>query len=568
MTSPASPFPEAVDLLVVGSGAAGFAAALAARAEGASVLLCERADVLGGTTAYSGGALWLPANPRLRGAGFEDSPGRALTYLKDLTAGAVDESVLRAYVETAPEVVDLLEAWTPLRFAACLRYPDYYPERPGGLPGGRTVEPEPVDGRRLGPDFARLRAPQSLTLMLGRVSLTAREAHGLVATGLRGMLAAGLRFSWWLLRPWRWRGGRDSRLALGNALIAGLWLGARARGVEIWTGARVTKLEAEAGRIAAALVEHGGRAWSVRVKHGVVLACGGYSRDDARKRALHGMPTSADWGASVDEDDGAALDLTEGLNADTDLLAAAWWMPVFQVPGEGYARAVVLERALPGAIVVGPDGRRFVNESAPYEDFVRAMRGRNLAPAWLILDDWHRRRFPLGPLLPGLFQPRHLWPRGLDGNWIHRADSPERLAEQISVDAVGLVETLQRFNADAVSGRDSLYGRGESAYDRYYADPAAGLNPCLHPLRTPPYYAVALWPGDLGSKGGLRTDADAQVLDRQGQPIAGLYAAGNAAANPLGDIYPGAGGTLGPAAVFGIRAARHALLARRRASAA
>lgn len=548
---------EEVDLIVVGSGAAGMAGALAAHEAGLRVMVLERADVIGGTTALSGGALWLPANPRMIEAGIDDSADEALTYLRELTAGRVHEDVLAAYVETAAEVVAFLERTTPLRMAACTRYADYYPERRGGKPGGRTVEPEAFDGRTLGRRFSRLRRPQSLTLMLNRVSLTAREAHGLVATGWAGILRAGLSFARWLLTPWRWRGGRDSRLALGNALAAGLWQGLHGAGITIRTGARVRELIHSAERVVGVRIEVDGRTAEIRARSGVLLACGGHSRDDARKRRLHGDPTSADWGASVPEDTGDALDITAPLGADTDLLEAAWWMPIFRVPGEDYARAVVLERALPGAIVVGSDGRRFVNESAPYEDFVRAMRAGGHAPAWLIVDRWHRQRYPLGPLMPGRVQPMALAPARLRRQWLKRADSPESLAAQIGVDPAGLAATMRAFSAAALGGKDPDFGRGESAYDRYYADPAAGPNPCLRPLR-PPFWAVPLYPGDLGSKGGLRTDCNGAVLRSDGTPIRGLWAAGNAAANPLGDIYPGAGGTIGPAVVFGMRAARAA----------
>jgi 3-oxosteroid 1-dehydrogenase len=549
--------PAAFDFVVVGSGAAGMAGALAAHEAGLRVLVLERAEVVGGTTALSGGALWLPANPRMLAAGIDDSADEALTYLRELTGGRVAEDVLAAYVNTAAEVVTFLERTTPLRMAACTLYADYYPERRGGKPGGRTVEPEAFDGRVLGRRFSHLRRPQSLTLMLNRVSLTAREAHGLVATGWAGILRAGLGFTRWLLTPWRWRSGRDSRLALGNALVAGLWQGLDRAGITIRTNARVRELIRDGNRVVGVRIESGGRSEDIRTGAGVLLACGGYSRDDVRKRLLHGDPTAAEWGASVPEDTGDALDLASALDADTDLLEAAWWMPVFRVPGEDYARAVVLERALPGAIVVGADGRRFVNESAPYEDFVRAMRAGGHAPAWLIVDRWHRRRYPLGPLMPGRIQPMALAPSRLRRRWLARADSPQALAAQIGVDPAGLAETIRAFSAAAARGEDPQFGRGNSAYDRYYADPAAGPNPCLRPLK-PPFWAVPLYPGDLGSKGGLRTDRDGAVLSLDGAPIRGLWAAGNAAANPLGDIYPGAGGTIGPAVVFGMRAARSA----------
>lgn len=553
--------PREVDLVVVGSGAAGLAAALAGREAGLEVVVLERAELVGGTTAFSGGALWLPANVRMRQAGIDDSPEDARIYLRDLTAGTVADDVIDAYVETAGEVIDFLERTTPLRMAACTKYADYYPERPGGKPGGRTVEPEAFDGRRLGRAFARLRRPQSLTLMLNRVSLTAREAHGLVATGWAGILRAGLAFTWWLLTPWRWRGGRDSRLALGNALIAGMWQGAERMGVEVRTGARVVGLVHHGDRVVGVRVEEADGKQQLNARAGVILACGGYSRNDARKRALHGDPTSAEWGASVPEDTGDGLDLGAEVGAATALLDAAWWMPVFRVPGEDYARAVVLERALPGAIVVGADGRRFVNESAPYEDFVRAMRAGGHAPAWLIVDRWHRARYPLGPLMPGRVQPTWAASPRLRREWLRIADTPAALAARIGVDPEGLSATVEAFSAAAATGLDPQFGRGESAYDRYYADPAAGPNPCLRPLR-PPFIAVPLYPGDLGSKGGLLTDRDGAVLGPDGRPIEGLYAAGNAAANPLGDIYPGAGGTIGPAVVFGIRAARRAAAAR------
>lgn len=552
-----------VDVLVVGSGGAGLVAAIVAHDLGARVLVIEKAPVFGGTTAMSGGALWVPNHPLMAAAGLKDSPEAALTYLETITRGQVERALLEAYVRYAPRMVAYLLQHTHYRARVMVHYPDYYPEAPGGMAGGRTLDPEPFPARALGPDMVRLRPPHPQELALGRIMLTAEEAHAAVTGGLRGTLLVGRHVVRYLFTP-KGPEGRDGRLTLGNALVGRLYASLKARGIPLWLETRLEELIVQERRVLGAVLRARDETLRVQVARAVILACGGFARSATLRRRYHQQPSLPEWTAAAETDTGDAIEMAEAIGAALGLMDQLWWNPVTLVPGSPYAWLLVIEKGLPGAILVDRFGERFVNESAPYLDVGRAMytldrQGKPRIPAYLIMDHRNRTRYPCGPLLPGRFQPWWAIPRTLRDNWIVRASSLEELARRLGIDAKGLLTTLERFNAAARRGEDPDFGRGQSAYDRYYADPAVKPNPALAPLERPPFYGIRVYPGDLGTKGGLLTTEWGQVRHRDGGVIDGLYAAGNAAASPMGPTYPGAGGTLGPALTFAFLAAHHAL---------
>ena len=536
-----------VDVVVAGSGAAGMTAALTAAHLGLSVLVIEKAGSFGGSTARSGGGIWAPGNAVLRGARVADTAGQARDYLAYVAAGVPEES-REALLEHGPAMLDLVLAMTPLRFAWVPGYADYYPEAPGGLAAGRSIEPVPLDGRRvLGEELAHLARPY----LPSPVAITQAEYRWLTLGRHPRGVRAGLRVAARTLRA-RLLGQRT--LSLGQALAAGLRAGLMKAGVPVWLDTPLTGLEVTDGRVTGIHVTHDGEPALIRARRGVLLATGGFERNEEMRRQYQRAPIGTEWttGATGNTGDGirAGLDL----GAAAGLMDDAWWGPSIALPGGPYF--CLAERSLPGCVLVNGAGQRFVNESAPYVDAVHAMYDANTSenphiPAWLIFDQRYRDRYVFAGLPPHRPLPRRWFAAGA----VVRADDLAGLAQAAGVDAEGLVKTVARFNEFAAAGRDEDFGRGDSAYDRYYGDPRLA-NPNLAPLARPPFYAVKIVPGDLGTKGGLRTDEMARVLRPDGTVIEGLFAAGNASEAVMGRSYAGAGATIGPAMTFGYIAAR------------
>ena len=536
-----------VDVVVAGSGAAGMTAALTAAHLGLSVLVIEKTGFFGGSTARSGGGIWAPGNTVLRDAGVTDTPEQARAYLAYVASG-VPAGLREALVEHGPDMLSLVLAMTPLRLAWVPGYADYYPEAPGGLAAGRSIEPVPLDGRVLGAELAHLGRPY----LPSPVAITQAEYRWLSLGRHPRAVRAGLRVA---VRAARTRLLGQRTLSLGQALAAGLRAGLLTSGVPVWLDTPLTGLEVRDGRVTGLRATRGGEPALIRARRGVLVATGGFERNEEMRHRYQRAPTGTQWttGATGNTGDGilAGLDL----GAATGLMDDAWWGPSIPLPGGPYF--CLAERSLPGCLLVNGAGQRFVNESAPYVDAVHAMYDANTAenphiPAWLIFDQRYRDRYVFAGLPPG---------RRLPGRWyaagaVVRADDLAGLARAAGVDAEGLVKTVTRFGEFAAAGRDEDFGRGDSAYDRYYGDPRRRPNPNLAPLARPPFYAVKIVPGDLGTKGGLRTDERARVLRADGSPIEGLFAAGNASASVMGHSYAGAGATIGPAMTFGYIAAR------------
>jgi 3-oxosteroid 1-dehydrogenase len=558
---------QTVDLLVVGSGAGAMMAAIRAHDLGARVLLIEKSDVYGGNSAMSGGGLWVPCNHLMAETGIKDSPEEALTYFKHITRGTVTEERLKVYVDNAKEMVKYIEEKTHLKFQVLPEYADYYPEAPGGKPGARSIEPRNFDARLLGDEFFHLRESAAQCLMMGRIAMTVLQARVLMTKGKGwGKLLGQLMMGYWFDIGWRLKTKRDRRLALGNALIAPLRLSLMDRGVPLWLKTAAKELIVENDRVVGVLAEREGRPTRIRAEKGVVLAAGGFESSPEMRKKYLPNPTSPDWSCGALSNTGDAINMGLKLGAAIDLMDDAWWGPTTVVPGEERARMLVIEKALPGCILINKRGERFTNEAAPYVDVVKAMYaahkpGADSVPAYFIFDATYRRKYQVGPFLPAAQQSdkSKAVKKSIEGGYLKKADTLEGLAAQLGVDAAGLKTTVAKMNESARTGKDPDFHRGESLFDRYYGDQTVSPNPCLGAIDKPPFYGIDAFAGDLGTKGGLKTDERARVLKENGEAIPGLYAIGNCSASVMGCTYAGAGATIGPAMTFGYIAARDAV---------
>jgi 3-oxosteroid 1-dehydrogenase len=538
------------ELIVVGSGAAGMTGALAAACHGQRVVVVEKAATFGGSTARSGGNLWVPNSHVLHRSGVEDSAERAGTYLSRVVDGAASPERQQALIGYGPEMLSFVEANTPLEFAWVPNYPDYYPEAAGGLAQGRTIEPRPLNANVLGAERDRLAPPY----LAGPRSVTITAAdYRWLSLGTRHprALTTAARVA---LRALRSRVLRRRYLSMGQALVAGLRAGLARAGVPVWLATPMTGLYEQDGRVAGVWVERDGETVLLRATKGVLLASGGFEHNEAMRKQYQRSPTGTQWTVGAATNTGDGIEAGQRIGAALDLMDDAWWGP--SIPLASGAYFCLAERSLPGCILVNAAGERFVNEAAPYVDAVRAMYDNHTPevphiPAWLVADQRYRDRYLFAGRGPRQPLPRRWYAAGS----AHRAASLAELAERIGVPAAGLAATVTRFNSHAASGRDSDFHRGDSVYDRYYGDPRNRPNPCLAPLDKPPFHAIRIVPGDLGTKGGLRTDERARVLRADGTAIPGLYAAGNVSAAVMGHSYAGAGATIGPAMTFGYVAA-------------
>jgi 3-oxosteroid 1-dehydrogenase len=541
---------DELDVIVVGSGAAGMTAALVAAHHGLRTVVLEKTGSFGGSTARSGGGIWAPGNEVLRRAGVRDTPEQARAYLDYVTGNCVPAPRRQALLEHGPAMLAFVRATCPVDFAWVPGYADYYPEAPGGLAQGRSIEPVPLDGRVLGAELAHLNppylpAPKGVTITQADyrwLSLGPRHPRAVLATARILGRMAGTRLL-----------GRRT-LSMGQALAAGLRAGLAAKDVPVWLDTPMTGLHLEDGRVAGVQVIRDGRPATIRSGRGVVLAAGGFERNEEMRRRYQRQPIGTEWTTGSAGNTGDAITAGEAAGAALDLMDDAWWGPSIPLSGGPYF--CLAERSLPGCILVNGAGQRFVNESAPYVDAVHAMydgqgTGSPHIPSWLIIDQRYRNSYVFAGLPPRRPLPRRWYAAGA----VYRAPTIAELAGQAGVDPAALAKTVVRFNEFAEAGRDADFGRGDSAYDRYYGDPRCRPNPNLAPLTQPPFYAVKIVPGDLGTKGGLRTDERARVLREDGTPIPGLYAAGNTSAAVMGHSYAGAGATIGPAMTFGYIAA-------------
>ena len=548
----------------MGSGAGALLGAVRAADQGLSVLVLEKSEFVGGTSATSGGGIWIPCNDDMARAGVHDSDEAAFRYLKACVRGLASDDRVLAYVESAREMARYLgQIGVPYR---CMPlYSDYYPALPDALPGGRTMDPLPFDARRLGLDgLEQLRACNPGQLIMGRMQITAFEARNMLAQLAKGKW----QLAWIMLRyfldwPWRRHTPKDRRLTGGQALLGGLLHALRQRGITLWTNAPMRSLVVDGAAVTGVVVQREGQPLGVRARKGVLLGAGGFERNQAMREQYLPQPTNQAWTATPPGNNtGDAIRAGVQAGAAVALMEHTWGVPTMDVPGEDKFRGIFVERSLPGCMVVNARGERFTNESGPYPEFQQAMfadhaKSGGAVPAWIVFDADFRRKYALGPLMPAAALPDRKLPASWLGSLYWKADTLAALAAQIGVDAAGLEASAAKMGAYARSGRDLDFDRGGNGFDRYYGDIHVKPNPNLAAIAKAPFYAMKLYPGDCGTKGGLLTDRDARVLDANGQPIPGLYCVGNNAASAMGPAYPGAGGTLGPGMAFAYRAVAH-----------
>jgi 3-oxosteroid 1-dehydrogenase len=539
-----------VDFLVVGSGCGGLTAALTADARGLDTLIIEKAGVYGGSTALSGGNIWVPNNPTLRGIGLADSRADVRSYLDAIVGDRVPEANIDAFIDKGPRAMDFLERTSRhLRFQWCTGYSDYHPEAPGGRARGRTVEPLPFDLKKLGDDEKRLR-PAALATP-GGLFVTSKEFARLnmVMRTWSGRRAA-LRTVGRAVKSIVLRRHMDT---LGRALIGRLRLAVKDAGIPLWLNTPLQSLITdESGAVLGVCAQRAGSAIRIRARNGVLLATGGFEyNSEMRKRFLRDGGKD-NYSAGSPDNTGDGITAGQAIGGAIDLMDDAWWMPAFKRP-DGVMSVLVSERSIPRSIIVDQTGRRFVNEAAPYVTFVHQQLAGGHDPIWFVFDRKAKNRYQFGGMMPGQTFPADWFTSGL----MHRADTLDALAAAIGVPASALRETVDRFNRFARDGKDADFGRGDSAYDNYYGDPTLP-HPTMDVIDSAPYYAARIQAGDLGTKGGLMYNANGQVLRADGTVIAGLYATGNTSASVMGNDYAGAGATIGPAIVFGFIGALHA----------
>ena len=561
-----SDWDQTVDLLVMGSGAAGLATAIRAHDLGAKVLLVEKSDLFGGNTAMSGGVCWVANNPQIAAKGIPDSDEEGLAYLTHITKGEVAPERLETYLRESKRMLAWFEKNTHLRFDALEKYTDYYPEAPGGKPGGRSMDPVVFDGALLREDLLLLRKPHPQSQIIGKFGITARQAQAALGLGFETMAFMAWQLFLYFMRYFkRAKWGRDTKLCAGNALTGRLLLSLRDRKIDTWLKSGVDELITEDGRIVGAVVSHEGKKVRIKTTQGVMLSAGGFSRNTEMRKKYQRAPITTEWTAGCPDNVGDGIRLGMDAGGAVDLMDEAWWTPTSLVPRSPSAWVLVVEKSLPHGLFVNQAGKRFTNEAAPYIDVVNGMYDDaaatgHEAPRWFhVFDASYRKSSITGPIAPGKVMPDSQIPKKLkDGNYLYKAGTLDELASKIGVPADTLKATITRFNGFAVKGEDPDYGRGISAQDRYYGDPNVKPNCCLGPIESGPFYAVQIYPGDLGTKGGLVTDNAGRVLTADGSVIPGLYAAGNTTASVMGRTYPGAGGTIGPALTFGFLAAEAA----------
>lgn len=555
-------FDKEVDVLVVGSGAGALTAAIVAQREGCKdVLVVEKSDKYGGTSAMSGGGIWIPNSHYARAEGVKDSPEEALRYMHSVIGDETSEERQRTYVEKASEMLEYLAKNSRLKYET-VPYSDYYPEMPGGKEGHRTHQPTPMHAKHLKEHFRSLREPPSQVLVAGRLTMTMKEGRAFL-TQAKGwkLIFIKMALSYFLDIKGRMQGKRSRRLTMGNALIGQLRWSMMERGIDLWLKSPLLELIEDNGAVVGAVVEKDGKKLQIRARKGVVIGAGGFEHNQQMREQYLPKPTSAEWSGSQINNTGDGIRAAMQVGAATDLMNHAWWAPAVKIPGWDRPFVIFAERSLPGLVIVNKAGKRFQNEAAPYLESGLAFYQANSEdipsiPGYVVFDAVFRKKFPFGPIAPGYSMPDAALSKRIWAVMV-KADTLDELAQKIGVDAKNLAETVRRNNEFAKTGKDQDFHRGESYYDRYYGDARTSPNPCIAPIAEAPYYALPIYPGDIGTKGGALTDVNGQVVRENGEPIPGLYAVGNSAASVMGSKYPGAGATLGPAMTFAYLAAKH-----------
>lgn len=554
---------QEVDLVVLGAGAAGMTTALVAKLEGLKPLILEKTNQVGGTAATSAGTIWIPGNRQSQQAGFKDTADAASLYM-DTLIGAKDTSGLRtAYLKTGPEAVDYLQAKTDVHFSPSGKHPDYR-DMEGAAVYGRALVPVMFDGRLLGKDFERVRPPIPEFVVLGGMMAGKEDIPRLIGRfkSVGNFVYSGKLFVRYLSD--RLRYSRGTRVLMGNALVSRLFYSLKKNEVPIVFEATVKELVHEGERVVGVLVQTAGQTLRIKARQGVVISTGGYGHNAKLRKQFMPRPTPPYTVACASNTgDGIEMGLQHGGTVAPETQGpGAFWTPVSvtrRADGStGVFPHLSLDRAKPGLIAVNGAGKRFVNEANSYHDFVQGMYASHKTtptlPAYLICEASFVKRYGVGTVHPGTTNLKPFEESG----YLVTAPSIEALAAKLKMNGATLATTVSRYNEFAKMGQDPDFGKGGSELNRFNGDPQQKPNPCLKPLGSGPFVAVAVWPAEIGTSTGLQTNADGQVLNALGQPLAGLYACGNDMASIMLGTYPGPGTTLGPALTFGYRVAMHA----------
>ncbi|OBB23912.1 3-ketosteroid-delta-1-dehydrogenase [Mycolicibacterium peregrinum] len=546
------------DVVVVGSGAAGMVAALTAAHQGLSTVVVEKAPHYGGSTARSGGGVWIPNNEILKRDGVKDTPEAARTYLHKIIGDVVPAEKIDTYLDRSPEMLSFVLKHSPLKLCWVPGYSDYYPETPGGKPTGRSVEPKPFNAKKLGVDEKGLEPPYGkvpmnmVVMQQDYVRLNQLKRH---PRGVLRSIKVGVRSVWA-------NATGKNLVGMGRALIAPLRIGLQQAGVPVQLNTALTDLYVEDGVVRGIYVvdprDSSAEPQLIRARRGVILGSGGFEHNEQMRVKYQRAPITTEWTVGAVANTGDGILAAEKQGAALEFMEDSWWGPT--VPLTDSPWFALSERNSPGSIIVNMAGKRFMNESMPYVEACHHMYGGEYGqgpgpgeniPAWLIFDQQYRDRFIFAGLQPGQRIPK----KWLESGVIVKADTLEELAAKTGLPADAFAATIDRFNGFARSGVDEDFHRGDSAYDRYYGDPTNKPNPNLGEIKHGPYYAAKMVPGDLGTKGGIRTDLQGRALRDDDSVIEGLYAAGNVSSPVMGHTYPGPGGTIGPAMTWGYLAA-------------
>ncbi|CAN7631383.1 3-oxosteroid 1-dehydrogenase [Mycolicibacterium frederiksbergense] len=547
------------DVVVVGSGAAGMVAALTAAHQGLSTVVVEKAPHYGGSTARSGGGVWIPNNEILQRDGVKDTAEEARRYLHAIIGDAVPADKIDTYLDRSPEMLSFVLKNSPLKLCWVPGYSDYYPETPGGKATGRSVEPKPFNAKKLGADEKGLEPPYGkvpmnmVVLQQDYVRLNQLKRH---PRGVLRSIKVGVRSVWA-------NATGKNLVGMGRALIAPLRIGLQKAGVPVLLNTALTDLYVEDGVVRGIYVRNtqdpeSAEPTLIRARKGVILGSGGFEHNEQMRVKYQRAPITTEWTVGAAANTGDGILAAEKLGAALELMEDSWWGPT--VPLVDAPWFALSERNSPGSIIVNMSAKRFMNESMPYVEACHHMYGGQYGqgegpgenvPAWLVFDQQYRDRYIFAGLQPGQRIPK----KWLESGVVVKAATLAELAEKTGLSAEALAGTVDRFNGFARSGVDEDFHRGDSAYDRYYGDPTIKPNPNLGEIKHGPFYAAKMVPGDLGTKGGIRTDNDGRALRDDSSVIEGLYAAGNVSSPVMGHTYPGPGGTIGPAMTFGYLAA-------------
>lgn len=556
---------HSVDVLVVGSGNGALTAALCNYEMGTKdVLIIEKTDQYGGSSSIGGGGVWIPCNRYAKEVGAEDSLEDAMTYLKNTIPGdAVEEALLRTYLENGPKMIDFLHDRTQVRYISLADYPDYFSDVEGARLGHRSMEPKPLDITKLKERGKYLRETHHMMLIMGLVPITQEEAHIFVAQ-LKGwvMLAMKLVLGYFLDIPQRLRTKRSRRSACGSAGVARLGLSVEERDIPLWLNTEMTDLIVENGRAVGIRVKKEGKELAIQGRKAVILASGGFEHNQVMREKYLPKPTNEAWSAGNKGNTGLPIEKAMEQGAAIKAMDGSWWCTTMMVPGEVAPRLAIMEKSYPGSCVVNRLGKRIANESMNYQMYVQecfeaSKNGIPIDELWMVFDARFRANYLVGPLMTGKMMPDRFLPKHFfSEEFLTIADSIEALAEKIGIDKEGLEDTIRKMGEYAREGVDQEFNRGGFEYDRYYGDPEVTPNNCLAPIEKSPFYAIRLYLGDFGTNGGLLVTADGQVVKEDGSLLQGLYATGNCSA-PVLPTYPGPGSTLGPAMTFAYLAAKH-----------